>query len=220
MKKILALVLCFVMMFSVVQTSVFAADDDNSSPYKDKFLEYLFKGNELTPSDRYLFNESYVYYSNENNETPDWVLIYGNKMMGGPAFCYHVFDKWVMTSNMYWSPYDLSYFVYLLSEDKFYTLKEAWDLELEGKEKIFTEYLVPKKSAIAIGDTNKDTVIDVNDVTEIQRIVAKLTDQPEQIMGGNLGTIELKYMEDINRDNVINIKDATKLQRILVGLEE
>lgn len=65
-----------------------------------------------------------------------------------------------------------------------------------------------KEMYIIPGDANLDDVVDINDVTEIQRIVAKYPTENKQIKSS-----------DINDDGIINIKDAHKLQRILANLE-
>ena len=60
---------------------------------------------------------------------------------------------------------------------------------------------------VLIGDANQDGVIDVKDVTFIQRAIANET---------VLSARQMKAA-DTNRDGVIDIKDATRIQQYLVG---
>ena len=56
-----------------------------------------------------------------------------------------------------------------------------------------------------LGDVNGNGVVNVNDVTEIQRIVAEMhtPDSREQLAA------------DVDRDGVVSIADATRLQNYL-----
>lgn len=59
-----------------------------------------------------------------------------------------------------------------------------------------------------IGDVNLDEVVDINDVTEMQRYIAKLIEfDDEQIT-----------LADANRDGEIDIIDATAIQKYLAGI--
>ena len=60
---------------------------------------------------------------------------------------------------------------------------------------------------VLIGDANQDGVIDVKDVTFIQRAIVNETILPAR----------QKKASDTNRDGVIDIKDATRIQQYLVG---
>lgn len=63
----------------------------------------------------------------------------------------------------------------------------------------------PTQATYKLGDVNKDTFINISDVTAIQKHLAKIE------------TIDLTYA-DTDKDSVVSIKDATYIQKYLVGL--
>ena len=64
-----------------------------------------------------------------------------------------------------------------------------------------------KTNPYSSGDTNLDGKLDVNDVTNLQKYLAKLFD----FSSGQIG------VSDTNADGVVNIKDATKIQKMIAG---
>lgn len=59
------------------------------------------------------------------------------------------------------------------------------------------------------GDVNRDTVVDVTDVTVVQQYAALLVEFDEQQLA----------LGDMNGDNVVDISDATAIQRLAAGLQ-
>ena len=60
------------------------------------------------------------------------------------------------------------------------------------------------------GDSNKDMAISVDDVTEIQRLLAEFDSENKD---------SLKIRGDINGDGRVNISDATEIQRFIAEIE-
>lgn len=72
--------------------------------------------------------------------------------------------------------------------------------------------IVPEK-----GDISGDGEVDINDVTEIQKIIAEYQDE-----NGNplydLADPMIFALADVNEDGKISVRDATEIQRYLAGL--
>lgn len=56
-----------------------------------------------------------------------------------------------------------------------------------------------------IGDVDGNGEIDINDATTIQKVLAKLTENPE-----NYDTVA-----DVNSDGIVNVRDVTVIQKYL-----
>lgn len=70
-------------------------------------------------------------------------------------------------------------------------------------------YLIDGDADYAQGDVNRDTVVDVTDVTVVQQYAALLVEFDEQQLA----------LGDMNGDNVVDISDATAIQRLAAGLQ-
>ena len=167
MKKLLCIVLAITILTGVLILPVSAVSQNTSDKYAEQFEQYLtnightpyYKGEKL-----YFYYELYEYYSDTNtSDTPDWVLAEGGVNTASPAGCNGIFGKYNLVLCNIYCPYSLLYHIYIPSQNKFYTLSDAWTERLEGLDKAFTEYLVPNKRAELIKDTDGDGVITEKD---------------------------------------------------------
>ncbi|MBQ5399574.1 MAG: dockerin type I repeat-containing protein [Ruminococcus sp.] len=67
----------------------------------------------------------------------------------------------------------------------------------------------PTITSFERGDVNRDTYLNIKDATEIQKMLAKLTEFDDEQM----------YLADFNEDDAVNVKDATAIQRKLAQLD-
>ena len=94
--------------------------------------------------------------------------------------------------------------------------KEPWELKTFYKEKVddtiggtFVIKAVAEKSDL-IGDVDLDDMINIMDVTSIQRFIADLNEFDDY----------QKMLADYDGDGVITIIDCTKIQRVLADVDE
>ncbi|MBQ8539091.1 MAG: dockerin type I repeat-containing protein [Ruminococcus sp.] len=167
MKKLLCIILAITILTGILILPVSAVSQNESGKYVEQFEQYLtnlgynpyYEGEK-----QYMYSELYEYYSDTNtSDTPDWVLVAGGSNMVSPAGCNGIFDEYNLTLNNIYHPYSLLYHVYVPSQNKFYTLSDAWTERLEGLDNAFTEYLVPNKRAELIKDSDGDGVITEKD---------------------------------------------------------
>lgn len=60
---------------------------------------------------------------------------------------------------------------------------------------------------VLVGDVNGDGQVNIKDATYIQKVVAKLREEPENYL----------LTADVNSDNNVSVKDATVIQLYLAG---
>lgn len=183
---------------------------------------------------RYLENyvdgyKGYMYYheydcyaegdSAQTGATPDYVLIFAGSNVCNPAGTADKFgDKYFVISHNIYYPYAIAYHVITTNDMKVYTLQEAWQAQVPNIDYVFENVI---ETAIKRGDANADGDVNIQDVTFIQKCIAKLQSPSEyecisymdSTFNGN------DYVSDFNVDGEVNIKDATAIQKMLAGLE-
>lgn len=100
-----------------------------------------------------------------------------------------------------------------------YTLREAWNLGLDGINEVFEKRIIGE----LIGDVDNDSRLSVKDATAIQKYIAGIVTEhsiEDRVIGiYDDDNVTLEYMSDFNRDGERNIKDATAIQKYIAGLE-
>lgn len=173
------------------------------------------------------YYEGYEYYSPDNTATgdeatADYVLItyYTNLYLNAPTIRV-IGDYVMMDSPSTHCPYEFGKCIYVPAENRVYSISEAYRIQLEGIEKVFTEGGLGKR----IGDMDKDRVITIKDATYIQKCIAGLEqfalddDLGEWVYSANADKRIPRFLSDFNRDGERNIKDATAIQKYIAGLE-
>lgn len=146
-----------------------------------------------------------LYAHNENSKSsPDYIVFVGCSGGADQAFITEQFGDYLVTHHETHSLYELAHFVYVPTEQKVYTLKEAYESENLDISDAFASGCVGRHR----GDANLDNEFNIKDATYIQKFLA-------QIEG-------YKNTGFLNFDNTgnVNIKDATAIQKHLAGIAE
>ncbi|MBQ8860404.1 MAG: hypothetical protein IJ015_03590 [Ruminococcus sp.] len=189
-------------------------DDHDHSGYYEKFLEYM----KLSKDDKHMYSGPLYSHYEENESTPAWSLVYGRR--GKPVSdytVYGVFDDYILYGTESY-PSDFSYHVYIESEQKFYSIEDAWKKDLCGKEEIFTKHLLPKLEANLIGDAYFDNDINILDATCIQQMEAGINVNDDFITETHVYGDKITCTNDFDHDGVRSVMDATAIQQKLAGL--
>jgi len=183
-------------------------------PYKDPYEENSVFG-------WYGYSEDY-YYSKElggtaemPQATPDYVLVDACAYHCPPANVTEVFGDYVVYSG-WGNPERLRYFIYIPESGTIYTLREAYDMNLEGIMNVFTDYSLGFLS----GDMDNNGKLSIKDATYIQKCLAKI--EGYSIYGVDTSIADFGVhisVADFNRDLDENIKDVTALQKKLANIE-
>ena len=192
--------------------------------YRDVFEEYLkpYASESLLNSVEgwFAYDELY-YYSNQQQHgttemgrlNPDYVLIDATAYYPPPANVTEMFGDYVVYSG--WGiPKDLRYYVYTPEDNKIYTLREAYDAELEGIMNIFTDYGL----GFILGDMDSDQRLTIKDATYIQKCLAQIEGFTLTGEDKSIPDWVLIDIADVNLDYKTNIKDATAIQKKLANL--
>lgn len=201
--------------------------------YADVFEDYLkpyVSDIDWELNEDWCFYDELYYYDNSTGgtieipeATPDYVLAKAGTYFSSPSLFYDMFSEYIVHGSC-GDPYCASYYIYLPESDKIYTLREAFDENIDGIEKVFTDY----KLGNLMGDADGDRKLTIKDATCIQKCLAnfegfKLKDE---IRGHNLSVADdgtpdpyVCYIEDFNNDDQVNIKDATAIQKRLAKID-
>ncbi len=178
---------------------------DNNYDYMTDIVPYFypdrFEGKAGLPWHMY----DTLYVHNESEDTaPDYVVF--EACVGGAdtAFITKQFGDYYVTHHEIHSLYELSHFVFVPSEQKVYTLRDAWDNEDIDVLPAFESGKVGRHR----GDANLDNSFNIKDATYIQKFLAHFD--------GFENTGFMNY----DGDNDITIKDATAIQKALAGIKE
>ena len=206
---------------------------ENITPYQLVFALEYYKDNtsERTWSNRYTTFSGYLFESlyyhtvdatsdEATTDEVDYIFTFACGNGVSPAYCAAGFgDKYLVQVYNIYSPYGLGYHIITTADNKVYSLREAWDLGLEGIDDIFTDYGLGEIR----GDSDGDKVITVKDATYVQKCLAgvmKFTDR--EYVGGinetNTGSFS-DYVSDMNMDGKVNVRDATAIQKYVAGID-
>ena len=236
MKKIISILMIMVMLVSVFAIPVFA-DDNVAQEYKyyDKMVELNYN------RDPWEYVEIYYHYSVENNENPDWSLIYAmtDDAMDWNYYGVVVGERIIRTESLDRLSHS-RYYVYVTELDKVIPLDNSGLDEILEHCPEFTETLDELNFGQLIGDINDDNIVNIKDVTYIQRMLAQYEDKvyiryyyptslrktefvetADEILTDNMGNGKWKasYISDFNRDGETTILDATAIQRKIAKLD-
>ncbi len=190
-------------------------DDHDHNGCYEEFLKYM----RLSIDDEHMYSGPLYTHYEDNESTPSWFLTYGRR--GKPVSnytVYGVFDDYILYGITSY-PSDFSYHVYIYSEQKFYTIEDAWKKDLCCKEEIFTEYLLQVYEADLIGDAYFDNEINILDATRIQEMEARINVNDDLITESHVYGEKIKCTNDFDHDGVRSVMDATAIQQRLARLD-
>ncbi len=206
MKKLLCILLSLTIVVSVCTISMFSSSAEVTYDYRDEFAKFAlgdgYKYEEYVMSTRY--EEHYKYYSEDNNtDIPDWIFGQGFSPFLTPGNCWAYLGDYYVFSDSICDPFRLGYFVYVPQENKFYDLEEAWEMDFEGMDWLFSQCIKDRVYVFfVLGDADNDKVLSVMDATQIQKELAQLAKRK----------CPHYYIADYTADERITIMDATAIQ--------
>lgn len=129
---------------------------------------------------------------------------------------YAKLGDYVAISDNSCSPYAPGYYVYKENEKSIYTLREAWENNFVDLEDIFNNTNILR----LIGDTNNDKRVDIIDVTNIQKHLAKKEQLKNDMCVGNSDNADnlTVYFSDFDGNGITNIRDVSKIQKKLAKM--
>ncbi len=225
MKKMISILMIMVMLVSMLAVATTANTVDASqNMYLEDFILYYSKNYYYTEQElnymREVYRELCYHYSDENNESPDWVLIecqvYSEpwEMKYGAL----VGDRILWTYGGSGLPFmETGLGVYIPKTD---TLIGLFQKNVEQIIELcpeFVETIEKNKLGQLMGDVNDDKVINILDATYIQRILAGYT--IDHLNTGVWDGDIIFGISDFNRDGETTILDATAIQRKLAKLD-
>lgn len=216
MKKLLAVLSASaILVTSAVFSAGATAGDDL---YKDKFNERYSQEALIhsKPDYKELYHHAKI---TETGLVNDWVLVYGDTHYGEPMCTYAVFGDRVVAKSGWGIPFATNYGIYDIAKDEFIDLCKVWNSsDYEDLQRVCAECKIGQP----IGDVNNDNVLDIEDVTNIQKslattgIEAKRYIVPSDAYDFRVShalTTPLNSMADINKDGKTDIDDATEIQK-------
>lgn len=130
---------------------------------------------------------------------------------------YGVFDDYILTSSS-GMPNEFGYYFYDLVEDKFYMFHEAWELGLVDMEELKAESTI---NISILGDIDWDGNLTIMDATEIQRVLANITELEDDyffIFASCEYGPAIEHIADSDCDGNITILDSTSIQMKLAQI--
>lgn len=220
MKKLISIILVFLMLLSVAVMPAFAettVTPDPNNIFEDKFIQ-KFRNNINEQPDIYEYKELEYHY-NEQGEI-DWAFV-SAKFFG----YYEVSMVCAVACGRVWEPIDYNgpwHFVYDVKTEKFeFVFKADWN-KYEG----IREAVAKEEIGRPIGDANYNGKLDIMDATRIQLVLAGLHNfvwysdiYTVYVDGVYMNDENLKYVCDMDRDGERTILDATAIQLKLAGIE-
>ena len=225
MKKVISILMIIVMLVSMLAVATTANTVDASqNMYLEDFILYYSKNYYYTEQElnymREVYRELCYHYSDENNESPDWVLIecqvypvpwemkYGALVGDRILWTYGGSELRFMETGLG---------VYIPKTD---TLIGLFQKNVEQIIELcpeFVETIEKNKLGQLMGDVNDDKVINILDATYIQRILAGYT--IDYLNTGVWDGDIIFGISDFNRDGDTTILDVTAIQRKLAKLD-
>lgn len=135
MKKLISLLMVFIMLICIVAMGSFGAsalpmytEGADLSYYEEimpHFYPEIFEGR----TDFLVYYDMLYAHNADVLEKPEYIVFKAYMGIGNQAFSRDTFGDYVVYNNIMDFPYDLSHYVYVPSQQKVYTLREAWDSE-------------------------------------------------------------------------------------------
>ena len=238
MKRMLAFLLCAVLLISCLPLTAMAAKSDTaqtSAASVEQKFRLLLEDLELVAE-----NPDYEYFYEELGQypakNPEWILISGGLLrdvpQGGWSYHYAVFGNKLIRGNTESLPFKLGYGVYDVKSGAFYDLIDAWDMNLNHLRDVWDDivpcdYYDPDHNAAenamyTIGDADVDGEVTILDATRIQRCLAELDENPWQDFAAAgsefIRGADIAGATDYDRDGDTTVMDATRIQRGIAEL--
>lgn len=216
MKKILSILLVSVILMLTFSVCAYASiyDDIPETEYKyyDKVKEYVYG------YDADSYRE--LYYYNNNNTEPDWVLIVCQVMPEPLERKYGVSVGnrvlWTMGGSGLSRVYT-GFTVYIPKLDKFIDLDNNSLVQVVELCPQFIETIEENELGQMLGDVSEDGVLDILDATQIQIRIAGYKDYYlTNVQSTPSGEFSIC---DLDRDGDISVLDATAIQLKLAKVE-
>jgi len=175
----------------------------------------------------YFYSPLYYHYpavtgDEATADEPDYILAFAGNSIVSPALSAESFgDKYLVQRYNCYYPYILGIHIITTSDApnyKVYSLREAWDMGLEGIEDVFTDFGLGEIR----GDSDGDKEITVKDATYLQKCISGVDSFKDREYIS--GIVENNYdsfngrISDMNMDGKVNIRDATAIQKAVAGL--
>ena len=205
-KKLLCVMLTVLLLASVGAVAVSAQEpaEPDMEALHQKFIGYLDeKGIEhVDPDDPNIDNTSVTFIMKSNG----WSIFKGLVLPIADMPGTESIGQYVFYSRSLYQPYEIG--VYAEKEGEILTLGEAYDrgdIDIdELARRLFTSKPIDVDLGVRwIGDTNADNEINLVDVLNIQKLIAKKIYQLEDIFAD----------PDYNQDGNINVKDVIDIQK-------
>lgn len=219
---ILAISLLFCAFSASAAMTLPEADPNNEYKYEEQIFAKLYNSGQY--EDPYFtlqyYREGYEYYSDENTSTddqavPDYVVIYLAENLEGAMPVAYLFDDYLLYQYSMEFPFDFGIGIFVPKTGEVYDLVEAYEMGIDGIEKVFTETNIGR----LLGDMDKDRKLTVKDATYIQKIHAGIEGFSDvEIYAGEFDETLPCAISDFNRDRATNIKDATAIQKYIAGI--
>ena len=192
-KRILCAIISAVMAITAM---VSASADDAYGKYDESTVQKSFEAYVNTHH-----RNMYVYIYKALGSLGDYFLFSGGGENSSSMEIIREVGGSIVYSPEIYSPYDIS--LYVFNGEEVCTLEEALQrnyFKMTDVEHILGNRIVPR------GDANTDFVVDMEDVTSMQRYIAGLSEYTHPLTS------------DMNSDGKINMYDVTMLQRKIAGI--
>lgn len=227
MKRCLYVILCVVIvgliLFSAFSAGAVGVLRDPGNRGDFRFEAEVESGLELEKYEQgeFVYYEILDWYSTEDEteeveSTPDYVLVYAALNLVVPsAEEGDRFGDYIVITGSCYTPYSLGFHIYVPSENKTYTLRQAFDMNPELISSMLSACNGLGGYIRKAGDVNHDGKLDVKDATAIQKKVAGLI----TFIDDHYGICNTPgYISDFDYDGETNVKDATLIQKRVAGL--
>ncbi len=218
MKKIISLVVIFVMLITATVVPSFATENADINE-----KEYLFE--HLLPETEFplFYDEVYYHYVDENDPDSeiDWAIVYFESSPNAPSGTVRVVLDYVIVSGNLFMYYPVGWAVYDAELNEIISIDKIDATKYNGIE----EGLKEAEVGNPFGDADLDGELTIFDATYIQRAVAGLHEFEEYdtIEGSPWGVTydrPLNYISDIDSDGERTVLDATAIQMKLAQIED
>lgn len=189
-------------------------DHGRTSICKDEFLEFC----NITEDDSHYYSGPLYYHYENDEENPSWFFAKGESGYSEYKYFYGTFGDYLLYETAVYSPSRFPYLIYSYDDQKFYTLEDAWDNDIDGIDEIFSNYLCPQLKAKLIGDADNDHVLSVMDATTIQMAQADMIRLYDKVSHTCYYGDAITSTNDFDRDGVRSVMDATAIQQRLAML--
>lgn len=196
-KKLMCILLAALLLLSTGAFAVSAQEPEqpDMEELHQKFIAYLDEQGWPNASDEI----SFMLYSN------DWIVFF--QEMGEPGRVFERIGNHIFFSLSWPVPYDLG--IYAEKDGQILTLKEAYDVNAVDIDEIARWCTQPHPSrhypeVRLPGDSNQDGEIDLADVLNVQKCIAKVWSADDRF---------LAVFCDYDGNGEINVKDALDMQK-------